>query len=249
MPLMNKLYIVAALVVIAAIGGYWYMNYQASTDSMMSAGDLGTYPYQCDTGGRFSMSPSADTSSITLIPKDASFAGTVVLSRISSTAGARYEGSGIVFIGAGEGVQLTVGNTTEICNPVPNSETPPWNWGDAGEGGGVKQDASLIVSESILGKWQSVDDEKFVREFKAENKVDDIYEGKVVTSGMWVAYQKGVNAPEVPFPLEESTVYLQLTLTGSQADTLNFKLVKLSPDELELVYLDRGGVLRFKSVQ
>ncbi|HEY4488222.1 MAG TPA: hypothetical protein VJB97_01775, partial [Candidatus Paceibacterota bacterium] len=128
-------------------------------------------------------------------------------------------------------------------------ETPPWNWGDAGEGGGVKQDASLIVSESILGKWQSVDDEKFVREFKAGNKVDDIYEGKVVTSGMWVAFQKGVNAPEVPYPLEESTVYLQLTLTGSQADTLNFKLVKLTPDELELVYLDRGGVLRFKSVR
>ncbi|HEY4488591.1 MAG TPA: hypothetical protein VJB97_03675, partial [Candidatus Paceibacterota bacterium] len=154
---MNKLYIVAALVVIAAIGGYWYFSNQDAAS--VASGDMGTYPYQCDTGGRFSMSPSADMSSITLIPKDASFAGTVVLSRISSTAGARYEGGGIVFIGAGEGVQLTVGNTTEICNPVPNSETPPWNWGDAGEGGGVKQDASLIVSESILGKWQSVDDE------------------------------------------------------------------------------------------
>src|SRR3990167_643714 len=196
------------------------------------------------------MTPSDDMSSVQVTAgSQGMFTGTVTLAKVASTAGQRYEGGNIIFVGAGEEVQLTVGTESTICNPNFSPDSPHWNWGDAGEGGGVKQDAALIVSESILGKWQSTTEAKFTREFKAGNAVEDRYDGKVVTSGMWVAFQKGVNAPEVPYPLEESTVYLQLTLTGSQADTLNFKLVKLTPDELELVYLDRGGVLRFKSVQ
>ena len=63
------------------------------------------------------------------------------------------------------------------------------------------------------------------------------------------AFEKGVNAPEVPYPLEEGKVYIQMTLTGTQADTLNFKLVKLTPEELELIYMDRGGTLRFQSIE
>jgi len=55
--------------------------------------------------------------------------------------------------------------------------------------------------------------------------------------------------PEVPYPLEDNAVYIQMTMTGTQADTLNFKLTKLTPEELELVYMERGGVLRFKRVQ
>ncbi len=32
---------------------------------------------------------------------------------------------------------------------------------------------------------------------------------------------------------------------GTQADTLDFKLVKLTPEELELIYLIRGGTLTY----
>ena len=241
----------AVVVIIIVAGGYYfYVNGIPGTSSASTEANLGTYAYACENGSQFTMSPSADMSSLSLVAgSQGMFRGTVSLSKVASEAGQRYEGGGVVFIGAGEGVRLTVGSETTVCNPVPNTENAPWNWGDAGEGGGEKQDAVLIVTESIQGKWQSTDDAKFVREFGAAGKVTDYHDGKVVTSGLWVAFEKGINAPEVPFPLEENSVYIQMTLTGSQADTLNFRLVKLTPEELELVYLDRGGVLKFKAVQ
>ena len=112
----------------------------------------------------------------------------------------------------------------------------------------MKQDASLIVSESIQGKWQDTTDAKFTREFKPDYTVVDSYDNKAVSGGLWVAFTKA-NAPEISFPLQEGVVYLQLTMTGTQADTLTYKVNKLTPDELELTYMDRGGVLRFKSVK
>src|SRR3989344_8149457 len=113
----------------------------------------------------------------------------------------------------------------------------------------VKQDTSLIVTESMLGKWQSVDDAKYVREFKEKDAVVDWYDGKTVSTGLWVVFTKE-KAPKVfPYTMDTSSVYLQLTMTGSQADTLNFKISKMTLEELQLVYLDRGGVLTFKRVQ
>ncbi len=117
------------------------------------------------------------------------------------------------------------------------------------EAGSVKQDPALIAGETIIGTWQSTEDPKFVRVFKAGDVVEDMYDGEVVATGMWVAFVKGIDAPEVPFPLEDNAVYIQATITGSQADTLNFKLTKLTETELELVYLDRGGVLAFTRVE
>lgn len=117
------------------------------------------------------------------------------------------------------------------------------------EAGSVKQDASLIVTETIRGKWQSKEDAKFVRVFKEGDVVEDWYDNEMVASGLWVAFEKGINAPEVPFPLEDNAIYIQATISGSQADTLNFKVAKLTDTELELVYLDRGGVLAFTRVE
>jgi len=112
-----------------------------------------------------------------------------------------------------------------------------------------KGDTSFIVTENMLGKWQSADDAKYVREFKAKDMVVDWYDGKTVSTGLWVAFTKE-KAPKIfPYTMDTSSVYLQLTMTGSQADTLNYKISKVTQDELQLVYLDRGGVLTFKRVQ
>jgi hypothetical protein len=155
-----------------------------------------------------------------------------------------------VFVGAGEGVALTVGNATLKCNPEPNQELAPFNWGDAGEGGGsVKQDTSLIVTENMLGKWESTDDAKFVREFKAGDVMVDWYGNESKSAGLWVVFTKE-KAPKVfPYPMDPKAVYVQITMSGTQADTLNFAINKITPDELQMTYLDRGGVLNFKRVQ
>ena len=113
-----------------------------------------------------------------------------------------------------------------------------------------RQDLVPIVSASIVGKWQSTDDAKFVREFKVDGKVTDRYENKTVTSGAWQVFTKDKPlSVAVAFALETDTAYLQIAESGSQTEKLNFKLVKLTPEELELVFMDRGGTLKFTRIK
>ena len=250
---MHKSMVWVVVIIIIIIGGYfWYTSSQKSAATATVAGGMGSYEYQCANGSTFTMTPSEDVSSVTLTAgSQGMFTGSVILAKMGD--GMHFEnttsaGPLIVFSGAGEEVQLSVGSESTTCNPVPNAEMAPWNWGDAGEGGGVKLDTALIVTESIQGKWQSTDDAKFVREFRDKGVVIDWHDGKEVSSGLFVAFEK-MNAPEVPYPLEDGTVYLQLTMKGTQADTLNFKLVKLTPEELQMIYMDRGGILSFKHIE
>lgn len=238
--------IVGVVVAVVVVGGawYWFMGRPAEVQD-----NLGTYPYTCDNGAAFTMTPASDVSSIALTPGAGATFGAVTLAQASSTAGARYEGGGVVFVGAGEGVTLSVAGATFNCSPVPNPDSAPFNWGDAGEGGGVKQDVTLIVSESIVGNWKSVDDATFTREFKAGGAVDDLSNGKVVSTGSWKVFTKA-NAPaDFAYPIADDAVYVQMTMQGTQTDTLNFKVAKLTPESLQMVYLDRGGVLNFSRAQ
>ncbi len=253
---MNAKILVSAIVVLVVAVGAWFLlkNYQAPVSDAPSdaSQDMGSYAYSCDNGSEFTMAPANDVSSVTISAgSQGMFTGTVTLT--GDNTGTHFEGTlgtqKITFDGAGEEVRLMVGSNATICSPVANADAAPWNWGDAGEGAGsVKQDASLIVSESIVGKWQSADDAKYVREFQTGGKVQDWYDGKVVSSGTFTAFTS-VNPIKVSFPLQAGTVYLQLKMSGSQADTLNFKLNTLSPEALELTYMDRGGVLKFTAVK
>lgn len=244
------------LVVLAVLigGGYWYMQLDQSAGIDMEADqnamqqeDMGSYSYVCDNGSEFTMTPSSDMASVELTAgSQGMFTGVVTVHKMGE--GNHFENETIVFSGAGEEVRLEVGNESTVCNPKPNPDMAPWNWGDAGEGGGVKQDVTVIVSESIVGKWESVDDATFVREFQAGGKVVDWSGGKTVSSGTYVVFTKE-KPVTVAFPIAADSTYIQLTMQGTQAEHLNFKFNKLTPEELELTYMDRGGVLRFKAVQ
>ena len=124
------------------------------------------------------------------------------------------------------------------------------DFGDDGdEGGSVKPNADLVVRESIVGKWQSQDDKDFVREFKTGGKVTDWYNNEEVLNGTFKVFTS-VNPPaSVPqaMVLVENRVYIQIT--EPSGETYHFRLEKLTPEELELTYLDRGGVLHFRMVK
>lgn len=250
---MNKLLI--AVLVLALIGGGAYMYTQNTATTEVASDDMGSYAYVCDNGSEFTMIPTADMTSIKIAPgTNATFVATM-LTEVESSAGARYEGGGMIFVGAGEEVQLTTGGTTLICNPVPSTDMAPWNWGDAGEGGGsVQPDVRLVVGESVMGKWQSTTDAKFIREFKAfsetslSGQVVDMYDGKQVSAGTYIVFNTE-NSLQVAFPLMSDKTYLQITMSGTQAEKLNFSVNKLTPETLELTYMDRGGVLTFKAIQ
>jgi hypothetical protein len=117
------------------------------------------------------------------------------------------------------------------------------------ENGSVKPETTQVVGESMQGTWQSTDDAKSVREFKADGTFTDSYDGEVVGTGTYTVFtQAMLNGVTVSFPLDASAVYAQLS--DSTAGPLNFR-VTMSADAntLQMYYMDRGGVLNFARVQ
>lgn len=174
-------------------------------------------------------------------------------------SGKRYEDSAFVYVFAGEEVTVTnkIAKKSTTCEQPRDPNNAPMNFGDAGEGGAgfapagagsIKVDASLVVKESIVGTWKSDQDAKFSREFTSSGTVIDFYDGKSVTTGNWQIFT-GEKPLKVSFPVEKDAVYVQMTISGSQSDTLNFKLLKLTPEKLELVYMERGNVNVFTRVK
>ncbi|HEY1037002.1 MAG TPA: hypothetical protein VGE62_00305 [Candidatus Paceibacterota bacterium] len=164
--------------------------------------------------------------------------------------GMRYENASVSYVFAGEEAHVTnkASGSETTCSQPFDPNNAPYNFGDAAEGAGADQDLSGIVKVSIVGAWKSIDDSKSVREFKADGKVADIYDGKTVASDFWDVFMKG-SAPKVSFPVEEGVVYVRLTGTGPDAEALTFKVVKVTPEELEIVYMERGNVLRYERVK
>ena len=109
-------------------------------------------------------------------------------------------------------------------------------------------DAAMKASHDMQGTWQSTDDVKSQRVFNADHTASDVYDGKTLWSGQWTTFTKAT-APEVSFPLEDGVVYLQLTENGKPESTLSFMVSNLADNDLQLIYLGRGGALTYKRVK
>lgn len=92
---------------------------------------LGVYGYRCGDGTEFTMSPSSDMKFIRLTPATSvERIPEVVLAKIESATGARYEGSGIVFHAHGEAVELGSVDFSTTCTPMQVPAEAPFNFGD-----------------------------------------------------------------------------------------------------------------------
>jgi len=102
-----------------------------------------------------------------------------------------------------------------------------------------------VVHAMLAGTWQSTDDTKFTRELDADGRSADRYEGDEsgTAVGSWTLFL-GSAAPRALAgrKFEPNGVYLLLDQNGDQ---LLFALVTLSPQELRMIYLERGNVLSF----
>src|SRR3989338_10525348 len=101
---------------------------------------------------------------------------------------------------------------------------------------------------ALVGTWKSTDDAKFTRTFRADGTVTDSYEGdaSATNNGTWKVYTAKMELPAgVTFQLDNDVSYIQIAM---DSDTFNYRVSKATSAELELIYMDRGGVLRFKKV-
>jgi membrane-bound inhibitor of C-type lysozyme len=239
-----KIGIAVCLVLILALGWYMLTNSSEVKKYVKPAYDTPSVSFMCADNTHFIaefLSPNDVTIRVD---------GTITrkLPKVPGD-GQRFEDSEYVYVFAGEEATVAQKNTGILttCAQPFDANNAPVNFGDAAEGGGVKPDTALIVSESVIGKWQDTTDAKFVREFKKDGIVVDTYDSKDPHTGTWVVFTKQ-KPREVPFPLEESATYIQLSIQDNYTDVLNFKITAVTPETLELTFMDRGGVLTFKRI-
>jgi hypothetical protein len=116
---------VGLLIVAVAAFGLLFNNPKTETPA-----DLGTYAYECDEHVAFSMTPSSDLKTIRITPVGGAYPPVSTLGRQVTNNGARYEGSGVVLVGHGEGVVLGEGEDALNCTPVVSQTEAPFNFGD-----------------------------------------------------------------------------------------------------------------------
>ena len=151
---------VIAVVLLLLIGSWVTYTYTRPSETVSDTSEnveanMGAYAYQCANGSQFTMTPNDTVSELTLeAGSQGMFTGTVIVHKMGE--GNHFENldAKIVFGGAGEEVSLTVGTEKTTCNPVPNPDMAPWNWGDAGEGGSVQPDVTICkVCSRIQRRW------------------------------------------------------------------------------------------------
>lgn len=133
--------IVGIVGVIVLIGGvaYWVAGGEphsqttgAPVEQQQATDTMGSYSYSCDNGTQFTLTPSADASSVIIAAQGPAPFSTVTLGQVGQGQYASQDGE--VSLGAqGEEVDVTVGAATMRCNPVPaGADQAPFNWGDTG---------------------------------------------------------------------------------------------------------------------
>lgn len=242
---MRHTYLAAIVFVVVLVGVVLYTHYDK--DQSVGVLEMGSYAYSCTGGVEFKMIPTADMSSITLIPgSNATFVQSTLQQNKSVTN--EFVGESIVFTGAGESVHVVAAGQTLDCNPVPSADVAPFNFGDAAEGAGTAQDVAAAVDQNIVGVWQSTDDPLFVREFKTGGVQVDYFDGEADATGTWKTFTK-TKPLTVAFPLDAGVTYVQISDSKDTSVILNFRVNKLTPESLEMTYMERGNTLSFQRVQ
>jgi len=233
--------IIATVIALLFIGGGYYFSRTKTADDASSEMLLSA-SFACADGTHF-IAEFPDAASVRILV-DGEVTRTLPK---TEGAGQRYEDGMYAYVFAGEGVSVTdlaSGVMTTCAQPLdPNNA--PVNFGDAGEGAGQEQDIAAAVSANIVGSWQSTEDAKFTRVFNNDGTTADLYDGEAVSEGTWRTFTS-VNAPDTSFPIAEGIVYLAIETTD--AETLYFSLGALTPERLELTYLDRGNLLTFTRI-
>jgi hypothetical protein len=101
------------------------------------------------------------------------------------------------------------------------------------------------VERALIGTWQSLGDTRFTREFDADGKAADRYDGAPndVIAGRWSAFL-GSAPPKAAQgrKLIADAFYVEL---DQQGDVLIFAVAALNAQSLQLYNLDRGDMLSF----
>lgn len=106
-------------------------------------------------------------------------------------------------------------------------------------------DAAATMA-NVIGMWQSSDDPRFTREIRNDGVVVDRYEGEEDSDGLWMVFTKEIPDTSFTGTIEAGAVYLSIAM--SEDEKYYFQVMNADGQKLDLLYLDRGGVLSFTRV-
>jgi hypothetical protein len=121
-------------------------------------------------------------------------------------------------------------------------------------GGAARGDSAppplAAVAHAMLGVWQSTDDTRLSREFRADGTAIDRYDGDPdgAQSGVWLLFVGSAPPPEFVGHLTfaAKAVYLEIRENG---DTALFGITAVDRSALQMVSIDRGNTLTFNRLR
>lgn len=102
-----------------------------------------------------------------------------------------------------------------------------------------------IIHGALVGTWQSQNDTKLTREFDADGKTIERYEGdeSATNIGRWTLFLGKLPPPGLAGrKFEDKVVYLMIDQNG---DVLLFALAGLTRADMKMIYLERGNMMTF----
>ena len=104
---------------------------------------------------------------------------------------------------------------------------------------------SFEARKDIEGQWVSNEDSSYMMNIKANNMIYEKHKNNVVASGSWIIRDalRGTKFSDMPDGL-----YLQKNLltTDGEEQVMYYKIISMTDDALELVYLEKENTLTFK---
>tara|TARA_B100001750_G_C15459297_1_gene573301 strand:- start:175 stop:645 length:471 start_codon:yes stop_codon:yes gene_type:complete len=103
------------------------------------------------------------------------------------------------------------------------------------------------IETALTGRWQSTTDVNSYKIFSADGSVIERYEGEttVESEGSWEVFSTNDPVSTIEAPLDPAMTYLRISEGGEQ---YHYLITTINETDLELVYLDRGGVLTYQKV-
>lgn len=127
----------------------------------------------------------------------------------------------------------------QVSTPVvqPSASQPPPE-----DSADDEQSTNLIV-----GTWQSTQDPRAYKVFESDGTAIERYAGEqpLETAGTWRVFRIDDPVDSYPQPLDADTTYVRIDDGDEQ---YHYAITALNETTLELIYLDRGGVLQYQRV-
>lgn len=245
---MKKIVIIVVVIVLVVIGIFAFKgpktdvtngvpgNVDREKVDVVDAPSTMTASFECTDATKFTVEfPTEDEASIKVD-------GKVVRTLSYVGPGLTFDGPGYTYAFSKEGATVTDKATKKKVTCTQPAGAEVVDFGDAN----AKQDATSIIKTSLTGKWKGLDAVTSSIEFTTSGTaVETDAAGQTTLSGKYTLFTKA-NAPK-GFVAQANIVYIQIKGTGTNTQTVYYKVGEIEADMLILL-TDKDEVRAYSKI-